>query len=101
MADAENVEAHNCRAWRLENALRQRTIRNTHTSSITPTRDRSGKLLVMDEEQIEKWVADFKEVLNQPGPSDTYDSRIEEEESVLKISIGYKTLEQTDRVIKV
>ncbi|VDP17289.1 unnamed protein product [Heligmosomoides polygyrus] len=57
-------------------------------------------LLVTDEEQIERWVAHFKDVLNQPEPSDTYDFRDEEEESVLEVYMGNITLKKMDRAIK-
>ncbi|VDO61039.1 unnamed protein product [Heligmosomoides polygyrus] len=72
----------------------------THSSSNTPIKERGGKLLVTGEEQIERWVAHFKEVLNQPEPSDTYDFRDEEEESVLEVYMGDITMQETDRSIK-
>ncbi|VDO62386.1 unnamed protein product [Heligmosomoides polygyrus] len=98
----KGVEAQNA-AERGDSKTLYRIVREltgTPSSSNTPINDRGGKLLVRDEEQIERWVAHFKEVLNQPEPSDTYDFRDEEEESVLEVYMGDITLEETDRAIK-
>ncbi|VDO63484.1 unnamed protein product [Heligmosomoides polygyrus] len=98
----KGVEAQNAAERGDSKALYRivRELTGSHSSSNTPIKDRGGKLLVTDEEHIERWVAHFKEVLNHPEPSDAYDFRNEKEESVLEVFMGDITLGETDRAIK-
>ncbi|EYC26243.1 hypothetical protein Y032_0010g1037 [Ancylostoma ceylanicum] len=37
-----------------------------------PMKDKNGKLLMSDEEQKNRWIEHFRDILNQPHPPQTY-----------------------------
>ncbi|EYC18020.1 hypothetical protein Y032_0028g1635 [Ancylostoma ceylanicum] len=52
-----------------ENASQDRGVQNT---SNIPIKDKNGKLLMSDEEQNNRWIDHFCNILNQPDPPQTY-----------------------------
>ena len=48
------------------------------TISNAPIKDKNGRILQTEEEQNERWVEHFKEILNQPEPTETFDFPEEE-----------------------
>jgi len=50
-----------------------RDITGSRTNSVVFIKNKSGKILLSDEEQLDRWVEHFTEVLNQPIPSSTFD----------------------------
>ncbi|KIH63451.1 hypothetical protein ANCDUO_06245 [Ancylostoma duodenale] len=60
-------------------------------------KDRSEKPLMTVEEQGERWMQHFREVLNQPDPSETYNFGYEEEPfDDSNVSTGDTSIEETE-----
>ncbi|PIO73735.1 hypothetical protein TELCIR_04284 [Teladorsagia circumcincta] len=65
-----------------------------------PIRDKNGKLLLSDEEQSDRWLEHFQNVLNQPSPMETYYFDEMDPAEELDVNTGDITSEETDEAIK-
>ena len=50
-----------------------RELTGSRSNSNTPIKDKNGKALLTKEEQVARWIEYFKETLNQPNPTTTFD----------------------------
>ncbi|PIO70049.1 hypothetical protein TELCIR_08113, partial [Teladorsagia circumcincta] len=65
-----------------------------------PVRDENGRLLLSDENQNERWVEHFHDVLNQAEPKKTYCFNEMDTADEIEVNIGDITIEETDQAIK-
>ncbi|VDP13512.1 unnamed protein product [Heligmosomoides polygyrus] len=69
-------------------------------NTCVPIKDKSGRLLVSEAEQNERWVKHLREVYNQPQPSATPTFNHENGLGELNINTGYITVEETKTAIR-
>ena len=75
-------------------------LTGSSNNSNVPIKDKSGKLLLSDEEQNERWVEHFRDVLNQPRPIETHCFEEMEGYDELDVDVSSITVEETEQAIK-
>ncbi|EYB92935.1 hypothetical protein Y032_0188g1146 [Ancylostoma ceylanicum] len=65
-----------------------------------PIKDKNGKLLMSDEEQKNRWIEHFRDILNQPDPPHAYNFDDEREAigavDELDVNTGDISVEETE-----
>ena len=72
----------------------------TGTRSNVPIKDKNGRTLQTEEEQNARWVEHFKEILNQPEPTETFSFPEDENGEQLNVEIGLITEEEIKKAIE-
>ena len=75
-------------------------ITGTQSNSSVPIQDKNGKILGTEEEQNERWVEHFKDVLNQTDPPSTFDFSNIVFRPLLKVIFGKITKKEVRKAIK-
>ena len=70
------------------------------SNSNTPAKDKNGKALLTKEEQDARWIEYFKETLNQPNPTTTFDLSTFTTISEIEANLGTILETETRKAIK-
>ena len=77
-----------------------RDLSGSQSNSNVPIKDRNGKVLLTIEEQTNRWVEDFKEVLNQSHPKTLHDFDRETADEQLDVNLEIFNEEEVTVVIQ-
>ena len=75
-------------------------LSGSENNTKVPIKDKNGIKLLTDEEQTNRWVEHFKEVLNQPHPQTLYDLEEETADQSLNDSLDEFSIEEVTTAIK-
>ena len=85
----------------LKNLYRMvRDLSGSQSNSSVPIKNKNGKVLLTIEEQTNRWVEHFKDVLNQPHPETLHDFDRETGDEKLDVSLENFSEEVTAAVQK-
>ena len=76
-----------------------RELGGNGTRSNVPIKDKNGRILQTEEEQNKRWVEHFKEILNQPEPTETFDFPEEENCQQLDVKTGIIEEDEMNKAI--
>ena len=76
-----------------------RDLGGNNTRPNVPIKDKSGKVLQTEEEQNKRWVEHFREILNQPEPSEMFIFREEDDCPELNVETGTITEDEIEKSI--
>uniref|UniRef100_A0A7I4Z3P4 Reverse transcriptase domain-containing protein n=1 Tax=Haemonchus contortus TaxID=6289 RepID=A0A7I4Z3P4_HAECO len=76
-----------------------RELTGNRNNSNVPIRDKNGRLLSNSDEQNQKWLEYFRDILNQPSPSTTYCFDNTDPGEQLEVNTGYITEEAGNTVV--
>mgnify|MGYP003416956578 CR=1 FL=1 len=76
-----------------------RELTNARSGATVPIKSKDGRDLLTDEEQAERWVEHFQEVLNQPTPASLFDFNSEANPTEINISESEITSQEVRKAI--
>uniref|UniRef100_A0A7I5E8S3 Reverse transcriptase domain-containing protein n=1 Tax=Haemonchus contortus TaxID=6289 RepID=A0A7I5E8S3_HAECO len=77
-----------------------RELTGNRSNSNVPIRDKNGRLLSSSDEQNQRWLEYFRDILNQPSPSTTYCFDNTDPVEQLEVNTGYITKEEVSAAIE-
>ncbi|XGW34042.1 hypothetical protein V3C99_018085, partial [Haemonchus contortus] len=76
-------------------------LTGNRNNSNVPIRDKNGRLLSNSDEQNQRWLEYFRDILNQPSPSTTYCFDNTDPGEQLEVNTGYITKEEAGSTVVV
>ena len=98
MADEAEQAAGRGDLATLYNITRALSNRQMHSSQAI--RDKEGKLITAEKEQLERWTEHFKEILNRASPQRDDDLPLEDPQDLLPIDISEITMQEVEKAIR-